>query len=176
EIPSDFEGELPEGWGGGHAGDPESLPPGVVWQDVVREVDAVEVIWGHPAFFYLLQDFDLGVDNVRIDYADATPGPLTVAPAEGTVAAGESEELTLQMDASDLDEGTYAFDLRLATNDPASPLLTVPVTVTVIGGLPTEDGTAPVAFALRQNYPNPFAGTTTIAFALPQREHVTLAV
>ncbi len=176
EIPSDFEGAMPEGWGGGYYGDPESLPPGVVFGDILREVDAVEVMWGHPAFLYLLQGFDIGVDNVRIDFADAAPGPLTVAPVAGSLAAGESQELTLTADAADLDEGTYAFDLRLATNDPEQAVITVPVTVIVTEGVSTEDGAAPAALALRPNYPNPFSGATTLTFDLPTYEHVALAV
>lgn len=176
EIPSDFEGELPEGWMGGYYGDPESLPPGVVWQDILREVDLVEVMWGHPAMFYILQDFDIGVDNLRFDFADATPGPLTVTPTEGAVAPGAEAELTLEVDAADLDEGTYVFDLRLATNDAEHALVTVPVTVTVTGGVSNEDGAVPTALALRPNFPNPFAGATTIELALPRAEHVTLAV
>ena len=175
-VPSDFEGELPEGWGGGSSADPENLPPGVVWQDILREVDAVEIVWGHPAFFYLLQSFDLGVDNVQITYADAAPGPLTVEPAAGSVAAGESEELTLHVDAEGLAEGTYPFAVQIETNDPENSLLTVAVTVVVEGSVSAEDAATPAALALRQNYPNPFTGTSTIEFVLPRSEHVTLAV
>lgn len=176
QIPSNFDGMLPSGWSGGSAADPETLPPGVVWQDILREVDAVEMIWGHPAFFYLLQDFDLGVDNVQITYADTSPGTLSVEPAAGTVAPGESTDLTLLADATGLDVGTYSFTLQIETNAPAQPVLTVPVTLEVTGGVGTEDSALPAAFALRQNYPNPFARTSTIEFALPEREHVTLTV
>ena len=36
--------------------------------------------------------------------------------------------------------------------------------------------TVPVEYRLDQNYPNPFNPTTTVSFALPQRNHVTLNV
>ncbi len=175
-IPSDFEGELPEGWSGGYAGDLEHLPPGVVWQDILREVDAVELMWGHPAFFYILQDFDLGVDNVQIAFDEREPGVLSVEPTEGSIAAGTSEELALLIDTAGLDPGVYDFAVRIETNDPDRPLLVVPVTLSVLFVDSAEDGSVPAAFALRQNYPNPFDRTTAIEFTLPQRERVTLAV
>ena len=34
----------------------------------------------------------------------------------------------------------------------------------------------PKRFALYDNYPNPFAGSTTIQFALPKHTHVTLTI
>ena len=40
----------------------------------------------------------------------------------------------------------------------------------------TESETGQLAFALHQNVPNPFAGTTTIRFDLPQAEHVRLEI
>ena len=176
QIPSDFEGTLPEGWSGGSAADPETLPPGVVWEDILREVDAVEMIWGHPAFFYLLQDFDLGVDNVQITYIDSETESLVVDPPTGTVAPGESTELTLLADATGLEPGSYAFTVQIETNAPAQPMLSVPVTLEVTGGVGTDDAATPTAFVLRQNYPNPFVRTSTIEFGLSEREHVTLTV
>ncbi len=175
-IPSDFGGELPEGWTGGYYGDLENLPPGVVWQDILREVDEVQVMWGHPAFFYLLQPFDIGVDNVQIDYDEADPEVLTVAPRSGTIPAGASEELTLTVDAAGLETGSYAFEVRIETNAPDRPVVVVEVTVEVTGGLATDDGSAPSAVALAPTYPNPFAQTSTVTFDVPTASPVLLEV
>ena len=40
----------------------------------------------------------------------------------------------------------------------------------------TDNESRPLAFALHQNIPNPFAGTTTIRFDLPRSEHVRLEI
>ncbi|MEP0548711.1 MAG: T9SS type A sorting domain-containing protein [Rhodothermales bacterium] len=101
---------------------------------------------------------------------------LTVEPDSGSVAAGVSESLTLLADAATLTEGTYTFDVLIETNDPQQPALNVAVTLVVTGGVATEDGATPGAFALRPSYPNPFEHTSTVEFDLPQRAHVTLAV
>ena len=39
-----------------------------------------------------------------------------------------------------------------------------------------EMTTKPAQFSLAQNYPNPFNPTTTIQFAIPKEEHVTIKV
>jgi len=175
EIPYDYEGTLPEGWSGGHYGDPESLPPGVTWQDIISEVDEVNLVWGHPAFFYLLQDFDFGVDNVGVVYQGDGDGPITAHPLEGYIPAGDSQELTLTVDSEGVEPGEHVYALVIETNDPENPEVTVQVTLQVQAVSIDEDA-APSAFALAQNYPNPFASRTTIGIALPESGHLTLEV
>jgi hypothetical protein len=174
-IPSAYTGTLPEGWFGGHSGDLENLPDGVTWQDVISEVDQVELLWGHPAWFYLLQDFDLGVDNVRVVLDGEPDERLTVMPLEGTVAPGESAEIAFEIDTDGLEDGEHLFSFDILTNDPDNPVITVSITVVMVWSS-DEDGATPLAFELRQNYPNPFAQTATIEFSLPQSGHAHLEV
>jgi hypothetical protein len=51
------------------------------------------------------------------------------------------------------------------------PANTVAITVTV---LPARD--MPIAFALQQNAPNPFGGSTVLRFACPKPEHVSMKI
>jgi hypothetical protein len=58
---------------------------------------------------------------------------LTVAPSSGSVPASGSLELTVSDDPGALPPGTYHNSVIVATNDPVTPILTVPVTVVVVG-------------------------------------------
>ena len=69
----------------------------------------------------------------------------SVAPGSGSIAPGASEDLTVSFDASELPEGVYTADLVIASNDPETPSVTVPLTLTVETG-----GAGSVEFALTQ--------------------------
>ena len=60
-------------------------------------------------------------------------------PQSGTIAPGESEDLTLSFNAANLAPGTYGVDMVFDTNDPAGDdgdgTITVPVTIDVIEAL-----------------------------------------
>ena len=81
---------------------------------------------------------------LRADAGDGTGGNfpdwIAVSPSEGTLAPGESEDLIVTYDASDLDLGTYTGDIEITSNDPATPVDVTPVTL--------EVGTAPYPFEL----------------------------
>lgn len=71
---------------------------------------------------------------------------LSVAPASGSVAQGESEEVSIEVDTTaqtiiDGGVGTYEARVCVNTNDPNNPVFVLPVTVEVteVGGLPTID-------------------------------------
>jgi hypothetical protein len=71
-IPSQDTSAVPAGWHGGSAEDPENFRPGITWNDVITHVDRVEFWWLNPAFFAIFQQWDVGVDNVRVT---AVPEP-----------------------------------------------------------------------------------------------------
>ena len=57
----------------------------------------------------------------------------TATPAAGRVPAGESRPVTVHFGAAGLAGGDYGADLRIDTNDPATPSAHVPVSLHVIG-------------------------------------------
>lgn len=59
---------------------------------------------------------------------------LTVDPNQGVIAPGESAELTLMIDASDYAPGEYDVTLTISTNSPVTPVVEVPVSLTVTEG------------------------------------------
>lgn len=67
--------------------------------------------------------------------SDSTPDWLSVEPAAGMVAAGETLTLNLVINAAGLANGAYSASLVLHSNDPNHSALTVAVSLTVTGGV-----------------------------------------
>ena len=68
------------------------------------------------------------------DYTIDVVSWLAVSPTSGNIAAGESETITLDFDATDMEEDTYTADLTLTSNDPDEPVITIPVSLIVQEG------------------------------------------
>jgi hypothetical protein len=65
---------------------------------------------------------------------------LSLDPDSGSVPPGNNDQITVNIDASDLTAGTYHADVCIGSNDPLRPVVAVPVTLTVTGtggGSPT---------------------------------------
>jgi hypothetical protein len=64
---------------------------------------------------------------------------LTVTPTSGSVAAGASEEVVIDVDTTGLATGSYEARVCVNTNDANNPVFVLPVSVEVtgVGGLPT---------------------------------------
>jgi hypothetical protein len=138
-----------------------------------ESVVAFNVLYG--AFVTWAGDLDLMTYNAIVWLADTGPGVVSVEPASGSIAPGDSEELVVTVNTEGMEDGTYNYELLIQTNDPENPVLFVEVTV-VVGEVSSDDGATPIVFDLKQNYPNPFANATTIEYQLPQAEQVTITV
>jgi hypothetical protein len=110
---------------------------------------------------------------------------LSVEPTGGTVAAGDTIEITVTFDATYLDPGSYDGVLAISSNDPVTPHIEIPVRLTVLEGdenvtqlSQPEVGARdlPVVFALHPSWPNPSRHGTTISFDVPRPERVRLKI
>jgi hypothetical protein len=104
-------------------------------------------------------------DDVLI-YFEGVPW-LPIDPNSGTILAGQSANITVTYDASNLVEGEYTANITILSNDPAEPEVIIPVTLTV-GYVGSEPDVLPVVTKLQGNYPNPFNPTTMISFSVAQ--------
>lgn len=102
-------------------------------------------------------------------------GMLSIDPTEGSVAPGQSAEISITADSEGFEEGIYPFEVSILSNDEINPALLINVEV-VITTVSNEDGADVLSFNLYQNYPNPSSGRTSISFDLPTAEYVQLEV
>jgi Peptidase family C25/Propeptide_C25/FlgD Ig-like domain len=93
--------------------------------------------------------------------------------SEGTVAAGQTGDFTLNLDATGLDNGLYPAVLLLTTN--SGDTFTIPINLTVESVSGTGE-TQPRTVALLGNHPNPFNPSTTVSFSLPGEMPVTVDI
>ncbi len=137
----------------------------------------------HTLRFESTQDGTAGVTNFFLDDVSITTDGggggdsvvIVVDPEEGTVEAGDTEEISVTADATDAEPGTYLFDLFIATDDPDNPELIVGVTVLVEPDVATEGGAGGAAFVF-DAYPNPFADRATLSYTLPEAAAVRVEV
>ena len=116
----------------------------------------------------------IGIDRVVVDNGTAgTTGCdnpsdipwLSESPTSGAVAGGANTDVTVTANAAGLTAGTYTANVCVATNDPAAPMTTVPVSFTVTAVTPTDPviGVTPTSLSASQA---PGATTTqTLAIA-----------
>ncbi|MEM9326608.1 MAG: T9SS type A sorting domain-containing protein, partial [Bacteroidota bacterium] len=75
----------------------------------------------------------LNVDNFQIVDGTLPARPIVALPREGTLASGESLEVFVQIDATELPPGVYEETLTIRNSDPVNPLVDVDITVNVFG-------------------------------------------
>ncbi len=86
---------------------------------------------------------------------------LAEAPASGTVAPADTQAVHVVAAAGALALGGYTAGLRIATNDPRRPVVTVPVTLDVEGARAGADP-ASLSFAVTPTSPDTMSAVVTI--------------
>jgi len=82
-----------------------------------------------------LLDFTISVEYLNISRL-AKDSWILIGTPSGSVGAGEIAELQFQVSALGLEAGEYFANILVASNDPVTPLVTIPVSLTVIDGCP----------------------------------------
>jgi hypothetical protein len=59
---------------------------------------------------------------------------VSAQPFGGSIAPGQSQEMTVTFNAANILSGTYTATLCLTSNDPVNPMVTVPLTLMVTAG------------------------------------------
>lgn len=83
--------------------------------------------WQDPGDYQILETI------VRNALDSAGVPWLSIDPTAGVIAPGDATELQVTFSAIGVPPGDYAASLQIATNDPLSPLVKVPVTFAVLG-------------------------------------------
>ncbi len=69
-------------------------------------------------------------DNLAVEFS-CGPGWLELTTASGSLAPGESIGIDLGFNTTGMDEGAYHAAAQISSNDPATPLVEIPINLTV---------------------------------------------
>ncbi len=108
---------------------------------------------------------NVGDGELNWDLDDPDVTWLSAAPLAGTLAGDESEEVTLLIDASDLESGTVSTTLTINSNDPDEALVEVEVELVVYDvedGVPDIEVT-PLSFVITASLGQVFEELLTVA-------------
>jgi len=99
-----------------------------------------------------------------------------VAPLSLTLAPGETDTLTVRLNAEGMAPGVYEGQVSLRKDDPnGEEAASVPVTLTVTEGTAVEPGAPQQDEALRV-WPNPASGLVRLGLTLPEAAEVAVSV
>ncbi len=107
-------------------------------------------------------DPHIATGNIEISYPLSW---ISLASSAGSMAAGETDDIDITFDSSDLGIGIYNCEIFISDGESRDYKI-VPVTLTVDPLTDSDDDEIPTGTFLAGNYPNPFNPTTTIAFSI----------
>jgi hypothetical protein len=148
------------------------LGPGTPGEATIAGSDwtpiAPSYLWiSHMSDMYLYQ-IDSGYD-IGISW-------LFCNPISGTVEPGETTEVEVTFDATDLTDSLYFSNIAVNNNSVNNPII-IPSTLHVnCVDIEENNPFVSTVYSLSHNYPNPFSNSTTFKFALAGPTHVKLSV
>lgn len=80
--------ELPTGWKLLNMGD-LGAEPNHTWDEVIQNVAQMQFFYGDPEFFFIFQQWDLGMDNVSVTMDDGGAGVDGDLDGDGVVGTGD---------------------------------------------------------------------------------------
>lgn len=123
--------------------------------------------------YTLIVTDDKGATNQatgQVTISQTSGSKVTANPSSGSISPGGSQTITLTLDASTVAEGNYVGQVNISTNGGS---IVIPIDYAV--DVKKEVG-LPMEYSLSQNYPNPFNPSTTIEFAIPKADDVSLII
>ena len=102
------------------------------------------------------------------------PAWISVSQESGAIPANSSLDIEAIFNAEDIEAGDYFATLRIYSNDPITPLASIPVHMIVNSGvgIPSVGSSQ---FAVR-SFPNPFSDYTTFEYELEESGTITLTI